>query len=301
MIQKIGYAAAAIALFVGVVLGQTHTAFAAAAPQITSENHVTVAYNSPFSFTITTTGDPVPTITKRGKLPPGTTFTDNLDGTATLAGTPTGIASGPYGMEIKAKNTAGVSLQDFTLTITRAPHIKNIPRASTVVLPGEPFLLTIGTLGYPIPSLALSGDLPAGLTFSDNSEGVATIQGVTEAPLGTYPLTITATSLEGVATKNFKLRLYTLPVFHPDSPSQIIANEGYQTTRDYMASGFPTPTLSLNGTLPTGLVFYPETGRLDGLVAAGTSGSYPIAVVATNGAGSVTLNVQLTVVDTPPQ
>lgn len=38
------------------------------------------------SVTFTTTGEPTPTLTESGALPPGITFTDNGDGTATLAG-----------------------------------------------------------------------------------------------------------------------------------------------------------------------------------------------------------------------
>ena len=52
----------------------------------------TFTVGSPGTFTVTTAGGPVPAITSSGTLPPGVTFTDNGDGTATLAGTP---AAGP--------------------------------------------------------------------------------------------------------------------------------------------------------------------------------------------------------------
>ena len=56
------------------------------APAITSASTTTFYPGAPSSFTVTTTGFPTPTITETGSLPSGVTFTDNGDGTATLAG-----------------------------------------------------------------------------------------------------------------------------------------------------------------------------------------------------------------------
>jgi hypothetical protein len=70
------------------------------------------------SFTITATGFPVPAIDLSGTLPEGLTFTDNGDGTATLAGTAAAGASGVYPLTITASN--GVlpdASQDFTLEV----------------------------------------------------------------------------------------------------------------------------------------------------------------------------------------
>ena len=54
-------------------------------------------------------------------------------------------------------------------------------------------------------------------------------------------------------------------------------------------NGFPVSTLTLtSGTLPTGLTFFSTTGLISGTPAAGTAGTYPISVTATNSQGSVT-------------
>ncbi len=61
---------------------------------------------------------------KSGSLPTGVTFTDNGDGTATLAGTPSAGTRGSYAITLKASN--GVSpnaTQSFTLTVDAAPAI----------------------------------------------------------------------------------------------------------------------------------------------------------------------------------
>ncbi|MGZ4984662.1 MAG: kelch repeat-containing protein [Chthoniobacterales bacterium] len=48
-------------------------------------------------------------------------------------------------------------------------------------------------------------------------------------------------------------------------------------------TGIPTPTLSENGALPSGVTFNAATGVLSGTPAAGTGGVYPITFTASNG------------------
>ena len=72
------------------------------APLFTSAASVTVPKGTPLSFTVTTSGFPIPTITRSGTLPAGVTFTDNHNGTGTLAGTPT--ANGVFTSTFSAAN-----------------------------------------------------------------------------------------------------------------------------------------------------------------------------------------------------
>jgi len=48
------------------------------------------------TFTIKSTGFPVPALAEVGTLPSGVTFEDNGDGTATLTGTPVVLTGGIY-------------------------------------------------------------------------------------------------------------------------------------------------------------------------------------------------------------
>ena len=96
------------------------------APAFTSGSAATAAYGARFTFTVTTTGSPAPTITAAGRLPSGVRFTDNKDGTATISGTPRRAAAGVYPLTLTARNTNGTATQAFTLTVTRAPAIKKI-------------------------------------------------------------------------------------------------------------------------------------------------------------------------------
>lgn len=94
---------------------------AEAPPTFTSASTTTFVVNSPGSFTVTTDAFPVPTITKDGALPTGVTFTDNGDGTATIAGTPALGTFAGYPLEFSAVNGLEPDgFQSFTLVVDRA-------------------------------------------------------------------------------------------------------------------------------------------------------------------------------------
>jgi hypothetical protein len=91
-----------------------------AAPAFTSANSTTFMTCSAGSFAVTTTSYPVDSLTESGALPPGVTFFDNSNGTATLSGTAS--VSGSYPITITASN--GVppdAVQNFTLTVNGGP------------------------------------------------------------------------------------------------------------------------------------------------------------------------------------
>ncbi len=76
--------------------GATETLTENVAPAITSAASATSIVGAAFSFTVTTTGSPTPALTETGALPAGVTFTDNGNGTATIAGTPAAGSGGSY-------------------------------------------------------------------------------------------------------------------------------------------------------------------------------------------------------------
>ncbi len=87
---------------------------------ITSPNSAVATAGSPFSFTVTTTGLPLPRLTTKGAPPRDLTMVDNDDGTATISGTPR--RTGVYRTTIKARfakhTDKYVGTQAFTLTVT---------------------------------------------------------------------------------------------------------------------------------------------------------------------------------------
>ena len=91
---------------------------------ITSADTATFAAGSPGTFTVTTAGFSTPLLTDSdftgctpSTLPGSVTFTDDHDGTATLAGTPAAASAGSYTVCIKASDGAGLATQTFTLTV----------------------------------------------------------------------------------------------------------------------------------------------------------------------------------------
>ena len=102
---------------------------------------------------------------------------------------------------------------------------------------------------------------------------------VAKLPTSTAP-TITVSCIAGCVT----------------SSSSITFNQGTPGTLQVSTTGYPAPSLTETGTLPTGLTFNPTTGTLSGTPAAGTAGTYPISFTAANGVSpNATSNFTLTV------
>jgi sugar lactone lactonase YvrE len=64
--------------------------------------------------------------------------------------------------------------------------------------------------------------------------------------------------------------------------------------------GFPGPTLTLSGTLPSGLTFSSIAGWISGTPADGTANTYPLTLTATNASGFVQQSYTLTVSTAKP-
>ncbi len=173
-------------------------AVASSAPSIYTSASVTTG--TPVNFTVATTGVPVPVLTQSKKMPAGLTFTDNGNGTATIAGAPAG---GTYNLKIKAASTAGKATQNLTLVVNQAPAFTNA--ATKTAKAGHAFSVNVKTTGFPAATITASG-LPAGVTLTPNGPGKAKLAG-TVAATGTYPITLTATSVAGVVSQSFTLHV----------------------------------------------------------------------------------------------
>ena len=86
------------------------------APAFTSPASAAFTVGAAGTFTVTTTGYPFPAIGESGALPTGLTFTDNADGTATIAGTP--ATAGSYPITLTAVNGTASVTQTVTITVS---------------------------------------------------------------------------------------------------------------------------------------------------------------------------------------
>ncbi len=69
-------------------------------------------------FEVTTGGNPLPaSISESGALPPGVSFVNNGDGTATIVGTPSIGTARTYPITLTVTNASGSSTQTFTLSV----------------------------------------------------------------------------------------------------------------------------------------------------------------------------------------
>ena len=270
------------------------------APAITSAGSATFAAGTPGTFPVTATGSPAAALSESGPLPAGVTFTDLGNGTAGLAGIPAAGSGGAYPITISATNSAGSTSQAFTLTVTAAPAITSAPSASFTV--GQPVSFTMTASGYPAPKLAETGTLPAGIIFTDQGNGTATLTGtLTTASVGSFPLTISAANSTAAVAQTFTLTV-TTGTLQITSPASTTFIAGQSSTFTVTATGTTIPTLSERGGLPPGVTFTASTNgsaTLSGTPAATASGVYPINLVAANSVGSTSQAFTLTVDQTP--
>jgi hypothetical protein len=246
------------------------------APAITSASSTAFTAGSAGSFQATATGFPTPAFSQAGNLPSGVT----LSSSGLLSGTPAAGTGGTYPLTITAAN--GVSpnaTQSFTLTVNQAPAITSASAATFTTGSAGSFQAT--ATGLPAPTFSETGNLPSGATLS--SSGL--LSGTPTAGTGgTYPLTITATNAVGSsAPQSFTLTVNQAPAITSGTTATFTVGSAgsFQAT----PSGFPAPTFTETGALPTGVTLNPS-GLLAGTPGAGMGGTYLLTIIATNGVGS---------------
>ena len=115
---------------------------------------------------MTTYSSPPASVTETGNLPPGVSFIDNYNGTATLAGNPPVGSNGSYGLFLTANNGVGSNAtQAFTLTIG---GFQVTTTSAPATIRHQPYSFTLEAIGGTAPYhwTAFGGHLPKGLTLS---------------------------------------------------------------------------------------------------------------------------------------
>ena len=264
-------------------------------PQFTSAAALSTAVSTPFSFSITTTGSPAPTITRSGALPTGVTFVAGANGTGTLAGTPSNAMAGStFPMTFTATNSAGAVTQAFTLTVTaQRPQFTSAVSATAVV--GRAFSFTVTTTGIPAATITRTGTLPTGVTVTAGANGTARLSGTPTTDMAgrSFPITFTATNVAGATTQAFTLTVGRAPSITSGTFAFTSVNRSYSYTVQTTAS--PTATITM-GTVPPGLTFVDNnngTARLSGVPSG--RGTYAVTFTAKNVYGTATRTLTLMV------
>ncbi len=277
----------------------TLTVAAPGAPDITSSPGVTILAGTAMSpFTVTTTGFPVPSLARKGPLPAGVTFVDNDNGTATISGNPKASQGGTYVLTVMASSDQGTATQTFTLVVNQTPTVTS--HASTTFSAGVSGTFTVTADGYPAPALAYIGALPTGVTLADNGDGTATISG-TPATGGSYPILVTATNVVGSVSQSLTISV-DQPVVITSSPGTTITAGTAMAPFTVTTTGFPVPSLTRKGALPSGVTFtdnHDGTATISGVPKATQGGNYTVTVAAANDLGTVTQTFTIVVDEAP--
>jgi uncharacterized delta-60 repeat protein len=186
------------------------------APEITSTVPTSATEDISYTYDIVAddpdVGDSL-TISALTALPSWLTLTDNGDGTATLAGTPTNDEVGGHTIELEVADADGaVDTQNFTVTVTNvndAPEITSTAPTSAT----QNFTYTYNIVVDDPDvgdSLTITGTtLPSWLTLTDNGDGTATLTGnPTNSDVGDHTVELQVEDAEGeVATQSFTLKV----------------------------------------------------------------------------------------------
>jgi DNA-binding beta-propeller fold protein YncE len=142
-------------------------------PAIGGPDSATFTVGRSESVGLAATGTPAPRVTEQGKLPAGV----SLSAAGTLSGTPKSGAGGVYPITIAAANGIGAAAtRRFTLTVHQAAAVTSVNHAAFAV--GKRGLLTVRTTGFPVATVSEQGALPAGVRFTAEKNGQATISGI---------------------------------------------------------------------------------------------------------------------------
>lgn len=248
-------------------------------PAITSPLAASGPVGQAFSYTLTASGTPVPTLAATG-LPPWLSF---KPATGALTGTPS--ATGIFQITLTASNSQGTDSKSLTLTIGQplsTPAITSPLTASGTS--GAAFSYTITATGNPSPGFGLGAGGPAWLSVNSTT-GV--LSG-TPPVAGDFTVKLIATNSQGSDNKDLKISIGAAlapPLINPVNTNPVLASGTAKVLFSYTvtATGNPTPTLSATG-LPAWLAFNAGNGVLSGTPPA--KGDFTVNLTATNGQGS---------------
>ena len=275
------------------------SATAGSPPAITSATSTTFASGGIGSFTITASGSPAPALSESGTLPAGVTFLDNGNGTGTLAGTPSGarrvLPDHDHRQQHPRQHDPGVYAHDRLLARDHLGELDQLHRRPARLVHAH---------DRRVPSSVADrvGALPAGVTFTDNGDGTATIVGtITAASVGTFSVKITATNSSGSVVQSLTLTVISGNLMITSAASTILT-AGVAGTFTVTATGTPTPTITRQGALPAGITFSAPTAgaaTMSGTPAAHDSGLYTINLLATSSSGKTSQTFTFSI-DQPP-
>lgn len=272
-------------------------------PAFTSPSSVDFYTGANETFSVTTSGYPFPSLTA-GALPAGLGWTDNGNGTGTIAGTATGSPHVYHVLLTAVNGVVGPASQDLTIVVKSGVAPTFVSRDYATFEVGRNSHFTIRAKGSPAPTISTADTLPSGLVLESEPGGKAVLEGW---PFlgdgGVYTITLTASNgVSPDATQTFTLTINEKPSFTPSSVQYLQLGTYSVIPVDLLSSGFPGPVVMTSPTKNLhGLTFSDLGGgeaEFSG-IPTGKQGTYLFKVVATNGAGHTTDDIEVVVSNSP--
>ena len=269
-------------------------------PAITSPPTATLSLGLPDSAAVAATGSPTPSLTEEGPLPPGTSFVDRGNGTATISGVATALGSFP--ITIEASNSQGTAQASLTVSVVE-PQAPQFTSPSTVTLnPSSSTSFQLAATGVPPPVFSLvSGTLPDWLTLSANGQFSGPV-----VQAGLYPVIVEASNgVSPAAVQDLDITVPEQPgvAVYPSSVRYV---GGPPISVAAIATAYPLATIGVSG-LPPGFSMAfdgdgPGPNDQTSATITGTPtevGTFPVVVTATNTLGTATATLTLDIVALP--
>ncbi len=250
-------------------------------PAIESANSAVGVKGQPFSYQITASNSP--TSYDATNLPGGLSVNT---ATGLISGAPS--AAGTTAVTISATNAGGTGSLALTITISLPPPA--ITSAGTASgTQGQPFSYTITATNSPT-SFGASG-LPAGLSVNTATGAITG----TPTGSGSTSATVSATNVAGTGSATLAITIAMAP---PVITSATTASGQQGAAFSYQIAASHSPT-SYNATgLPAGLGVSASSGLISGTPT--TAGASTVTISATNGAGTGSATLALTIAPPTP-
>ena len=240
-------------------------------------------------------------------LPAWLALTDNGDGTATLAGTPSDADVGANDVSLQVSDGTAPVTQDFTVTVAGVNDVPQFTGTPGLAATAEAvYTYNVTTSDPDSAMLSITAPtLPAWLTLTDNGDGTATLTGMpSAADIGGNDVSLEVSDGTDSMAQDFTIAVTTgaggnnVPSFTSTPVTDATAGTAY--TYDVAASDPDAgDLLAITApTLPAWLILTDNgdgTATLTGTPADGDVGNHAVSLEVSDGTDSATQNFTITV------